>query len=106
MCIQFNNNFILFLQKLADLSPSPSPRLIDGILLTKFDTIDDKVRLILITFAFFFVFEKLVNICFCVGWSCTFDGLHIRSACDVCRVWTVLYGSQKAECQVYCEDFA
>ncbi|GAB4836752.1 hypothetical protein Ancab_001664 [Ancistrocladus abbreviatus] len=32
-----------FNQKLADLSTSASPRLIDGILLTKFDTIDDKV---------------------------------------------------------------
>ncbi|KAG9448891.1 hypothetical protein H6P81_008856 [Aristolochia fimbriata] len=32
-----------FNQKLADLSPAPNPRLIDGILLTKFDTIDDKV---------------------------------------------------------------
>ncbi|KAG8491212.1 hypothetical protein CXB51_014352 [Gossypium anomalum] len=32
-----------FNQKLADLSTSPTPRLIDGILLTKFDTIDDKV---------------------------------------------------------------
>ncbi|KAH9624804.1 hypothetical protein KSS87_007542 [Heliosperma pusillum] len=32
-----------FNQKLADFSPSPNPRLIDGILLTKFDTIDDKV---------------------------------------------------------------
>ncbi|XP_035844533.1 uncharacterized protein LOC110937385 isoform X1 [Helianthus annuus] len=32
-----------FNQKLADLSPSPIPRLIDGILLTKFDTIDDKM---------------------------------------------------------------
>nr|POE99564.1 signal recognition particle receptor subunit alpha [Quercus suber] len=31
------------LQKVADLSSSPSARLIDGILLTKFDTIDDKV---------------------------------------------------------------
>ena len=30
-------------QKLADLSTSTNPRLIDGILLTKFDTIDDKV---------------------------------------------------------------
>nr|GMC74027.1 signal recognition particle receptor subunit alpha-like [Ipomoea batatas] len=30
-------------EKLGDLSPSPNPRLIDGILLTKFDTIDDKV---------------------------------------------------------------
>ncbi|PSS36164.1 Signal recognition particle receptor subunit alpha like [Actinidia chinensis var. chinensis] len=32
-----------FNQKLADLSTSPNPSLIDGILLTKFDTIDDKV---------------------------------------------------------------
>ncbi|XP_052199157.1 uncharacterized protein LOC127806131 [Diospyros lotus] len=32
-----------FNQRLADLSTSPNPRLIDGILLTKFDTIDDKV---------------------------------------------------------------
>ncbi|KAL5066188.1 hypothetical protein RYX36_027925 [Vicia faba] len=32
-----------FNQKLADLATSPTPRLIDGILLTKFDTIDDKV---------------------------------------------------------------
>ncbi|XP_073001835.1 uncharacterized protein [Typha latifolia] len=32
-----------FNQKLADLSTVPSARLIDGILLTKFDTIDDKV---------------------------------------------------------------
>ncbi|XP_010432967.1 PREDICTED: signal recognition particle receptor subunit alpha-like [Camelina sativa] len=32
-----------FNQKLSDLSTSGNPRLIDGILLTKFDTIDDKV---------------------------------------------------------------
>ena len=38
------NIFVFFLQKLADLSTSPNPRLIDGILLTKFDTIDDKVN--------------------------------------------------------------
>lgn len=43
--IRFDWFLILeFVQKLGDLSPSPSPRLIDGILLTKFDTIDDKVR--------------------------------------------------------------
>nr|XP_023904946.1 gibberellin 20 oxidase 2-like [Quercus suber] len=35
--------FLMFLHKVADLSSSPSARLIDGILLTKFDTIDDKV---------------------------------------------------------------
>lgn len=38
---------MFFLQKLADLSTSPTPRLIDGILLTKFDTIDDKVKWVL-----------------------------------------------------------
>jgi signal recognition particle receptor subunit alpha len=32
-----------FNQKLADLSPVPASRLIDGILLSKFDTVDDKV---------------------------------------------------------------
>ncbi len=34
---------VLMAQKLVDLSTTGSPRLIDGILLTKFDTIDDKV---------------------------------------------------------------
>lgn len=33
-----------FNQALADFSSQENPRLIDGILLTKFDTIDDKVR--------------------------------------------------------------
>ena len=32
-----------FNQALADFSSQENPRLIDGILLTKFDTIDDKV---------------------------------------------------------------
>lgn len=46
-CLNFSHisiiEAILLLQKLADLSQSAAPRLIDGILLTKFDTIDDKV---------------------------------------------------------------
>ena len=33
-----------FAQRLADLATGPNPHSIDGILLTKFDTIDDKVR--------------------------------------------------------------
>jgi signal recognition particle receptor subunit alpha len=33
-----------FNQALIDMSNQPNPRTIDGILLTKFDTIDDKVR--------------------------------------------------------------
>ena len=37
-----------FNQALADFSMAENPRLIDGILLTKFDTIDDKVSCIII----------------------------------------------------------
>ena len=32
-----------FNKRLADLAPGPDPHLIDGIVLTKFDTIDEKV---------------------------------------------------------------
>lgn len=35
-----------FSQRLADLASGPTPHTIDGILLTKFDTIDDKVSLL------------------------------------------------------------
>ncbi len=41
-----------FNQALADFSSQENPRLIDGILLTKFDTIDDKVWCILVNFYF------------------------------------------------------
>ena len=37
-----------FNQALADFSMAENPRLIDGILLTKFDTIDDKVTYIIL----------------------------------------------------------
>lgn len=37
------DQLIKFNQALADFSSQENPRLIDGILLTKFDTIDDKV---------------------------------------------------------------
>lgn len=37
------DQLVKFNQALADHSEAENPRLIDGILLTKFDTIDDKV---------------------------------------------------------------
>lgn len=45
MCCQcvLNCPQVKFNQALADHSMSDKPRLIDGIVLTKFDTIDDKV---------------------------------------------------------------
>lgn len=39
------DQLVKFNQALADFSREENPRLIDGIVLTKFDTIDDKVGL-------------------------------------------------------------
>ena len=44
-----------FNQALADFSSQENPRLIDGILLTKFDTIDDKVRWWILVGLFYFI---------------------------------------------------
>lgn len=41
------DQLVKFNQALADYSSSVTPHLIDGIVLTKFDTIDDKVNCIL-----------------------------------------------------------
>lgn len=40
------DQLVKFNQALADFSASENPHLIDGIVLTKFDTIDDKVSII------------------------------------------------------------
>lgn len=48
------------------------------------------------------VYKNVFNLLItnCVGWSCTFNGLYIRGACDVHGVWTVVYRLEEAECQV------
>lgn len=40
------DQLVKFNQAIADNSDSTNPHLIDGIVLTKFDTIDDKVRIV------------------------------------------------------------
>lgn len=53
------DQLVKFNQALADYSSSVTPHLIDGIVLTKFDTIDDKViELILV----FIIMENLISI--------------------------------------------
>lgn len=47
---------VKFNQALADFSQAENPRIIDGIVLTKFDTIDDKV-------CFFLSFSKIRQTC-------------------------------------------
>lgn len=53
-----------FNQALLDWSGSENPRLVDGIMLSKFDTVDDQVVWTLICFFFFFfllTFEQKVG---------------------------------------------
>lgn len=48
------DQLVKFNQALADYSSNENPHIIDGIVLTKFDTIDDKVSAWLITFCVHF----------------------------------------------------
>lgn len=95
-------------QKLADLSAVPTARLIDGILLTKFDTIDDKVR----SCTLVCVISSGISLC-CIpilapkyraGWSSAFHGLHIWCSSHVRWLWSVLYGPEEAEREIHRED--
>ena len=74
--------------------------MIDGILLTKFDTIDDKVhnKTLIEGFIIISVISVLcmsfVNECLgrgFVGWSSFVDGLHIGSTGYVRGLWPVLH---------------
>lgn len=44
------DQLVKFNQAIADYSSSSNPQLIDGIVLTKFDTIDDKVSIMIARF--------------------------------------------------------
>lgn len=94
---------VKFNQALADHSMSDRPRLIDGIVLTKFDTIDDKVGLFLplpnmymniylqnVIYRSVFLEVILFLFFISVGWCCNFHDLHHKSAHCVCRYRTNL----------------
>ncbi len=121
---------VLMAQKLVDLSTTGSPRLIDGILLTKFDTIDDKVfcacaHLFLCEFLthdqglkvayswgrkmskWIIDSNKILSTwegigCF-PGWSSSVDGICIRCASHVCGLWSDIHRPEKAQCEIYCQ---
>lgn len=65
------DQLVKFNQALADYSATDNPHLIDGIVLTKFDTIDDKVGSYKILYAQF-----LINYLFASGWRCHFHDLY------------------------------
>lgn len=74
-------------------SPTSRPRIIDGIVLTKFDTIDDKVGR-------WFVIALPP-----LGWCRSIDGTHIGSTDSICRSWPDLFRSSQIECDL-CGGFS
>lgn len=90
------DQLVKFNQALADYSAMENPHVIDGIVLTKFDTIDDKVRCESINCAIFNL--KL----FLSGWRCYFNDLHYRTTNCFCWDWTNLYGLKSSELKGSC----
>lgn len=97
------DQLVKFNQALADYSSSVTPHLIDGIVLTKFDTIDDKVYsficfyifIIFIPCATYILYWKL----YILGWSCNFNDIYHRSTNSICWNWSNIYRSQVIKCK-------
>lgn len=87
------DQLVKFNQALADYSAMENPHVIDGIVLTKFDTIDDKVRInvcaILITLF------KYSN--FYLGWRSNFNDLHHWTADCFRWNWPNLHRPESVE---------
>ena len=74
-----------FNQALVDLSPKDNIREIDGILLTKFDTVDEKGNLV-------HIFNALMQF---ISWCSYFNDLCNRETRTILWCWTKIYSSQE-----------
>ena len=83
-----------FNKSLIDLSPKDNVREIDGIILSKFDTVDDKGKIISKN-PFFQIFQ--LNISF-YSWSCYFYDLSYRKAYTILWSWSKVYSFKEAKC--------
>lgn len=95
------DQLVKFNTSLADFSDESNPHLIDGIVLTKFDTIDDKVCCNFhdCACASFYFTNTFFNVCILLkiitGWGCSFNGLHHWSTHRFCWHWTNLHRPAK-----------
>ncbi len=106
-----------FNQRLADLARTPTAQMIQGLVLTKMDTIDDKVcttALYAVVIANYYghygkrrrnewkssMYSKK---CPVAGWRSTQHGVCEWGANHVCWVWADICGSEEAERQVCCK---
>lgn len=83
------DQLVKFNAALADHSSQNNPHLIDGIVLTKFDTIDDKVSLDNDHFSWYYLY----NLSFLIptGWLCYLHDVHNGTTDCLCRNWTNLH---------------
>lgn len=92
------DQLVKFNQALADYSSMDNPHVVDGIVLTKFDTIDDKVKSV----AFPLNLLNINQFVHLLGRSSHFDDLHYWSANCFCWHGSNLYRSEGPECQSAC----
>lgn len=88
-----------FNQAMADHSNSTNPHLIDGIVLTKFDTIDDKVINDTSSLYNYFISYKSNLGIFLIGWCGNFNDVHHRSTDRIRWNWPNLYRFKGIECK-------
>lgn len=89
-----------FNQALLDWSGSENPRLVDGIMLSKFDTVDDQVC------CFFFLYFFLDCFNCSKGRNGCISGVFFWSSDCVFGNWTALHGPQEVEHWCRCQSFA
>ena len=79
-----------FNQRLADLARTPTAQMIQGLVLTKMDTIDDKVCVCVSPHAqgpCLISCNYMTDVCVHAGRCCTQHGVCKRSANYVCWMW-------------------
>lgn len=101
------DQLVKFNQALSDYSPSQTnPHLIDGIVLTKFDTIDDKVmRKIYNKICIYQIrpartLTRNNNLNFSTGWIRNIYDIHNRTTHSLCWNRTNIYRPQISKCKV------
>ena len=101
------DQLVKFNQVLSDYSPSQTnPHLIDGIVLTKFDTIDDKVmtriykKICIHQMRLARTLTRNNSSNFSIGWVRNIYDIHNRTTHSLCWNRTNLYRPQISECQV------
>ena len=81
------------LRDFSSASGTGQGRGIDGMLITKWDTVDDKVC----NKPRFFALMHSIKFLFGLGWSCVVHDIRHWTADLLCRLWANLYGSKTTQ---------